>query len=335
MAKIPTPTKLPSGKWNVKMMVNGHRYSVTASTKRDVEYEARQMKERLLLNGNPYAKVTLGEAIDRWLDKRTEILSPTTQAAYRSYRRNHFQEAIDCPVTSEIDWQGILNEESKKYSPKTVKNVWGLLVPVLEENHITVPKVRLPQMVMKERTFLEPEQIHPFLDIIRGDMYELPYLLGLQSLRQSEVLAITREKITDTHIIVHGSRVKTPTGLIYKETNKTDSSWRSTRIVISRILEIADDFDYSMFTTKNPEVYTKHLKVITRENGLPELTMHTLRHTWVTLCFYLDIDPYDCMLWGGWHDIMTINNHYRHLAAQSRKESEQKLISFFENRKMG
>ena len=333
---IPKAIKLPSGKWNIKMMVNGKRISVTAATKRDVEYQARNKKERLLLDSSSKdARITLGEAIDRWLDARTEVISPTTLAAYHSYRKNHFQTVIDCPVASEIDWQAIINEETKKYSPKTIKNVWGLIVPVLEDCNIKIPKVRLPQLIRHERTFLEPEQIHPFMDVIRGDMYELPYLLGLQSLRQSEILAITRDKITDTHILVQGSRVKTPTGLVYKETNKTDSSRRSTRIVISRILEIADDFDYSMFTEKNPEVYTKHLKYITRENGLPELTMHTLRHTWVTLCFYLGIDAYDCMLWGGWHDIMTINNHYRHLASRSRKESEQKLTSFFENRQMG
>lgn len=333
--QIPKATKLPSGKWNIKMMVNGKRISVTAATKRDVEYQARNKKERLLLDSSSKdARITVGEAIDRWMDARSEVLSPATLLNYNSYRRKHFQSIINTPVTSEIDWQSLINELAKKYSPKTVSNLWGFIVPVLKDCNVTIPKVRLPQVIINERPFLEPEQIHPFMDCIRGDKYELPYLLGLQSLRQSEVLAMTRDKITDTHILVRGARVPSSQGLVYKETNKNSASRRNTRIVIPRIHELVDNFDFDMLAKLNHASLSYHLQVITKANDFPVLTMHTLRHTFVTLCFYLDIDPYDCMLWGGWENLNTVNKHYRHLAARTREVSEQKMIAFFEKRQL-
>ena len=38
--KIPKATQLPSGNWNVNVMIDGRRISVTAPTKREAENEA-------------------------------------------------------------------------------------------------------------------------------------------------------------------------------------------------------------------------------------------------------------------------------------------------------
>lgn len=327
---IPKATKLPSGNWNIKMMVKGKRVSVTAKTKRDVEYKARQMRDRMESDTTPdRAHLTLGEATDRYLDARTDIISPTTMDSYRSYRKNHFKSVIDRPVASVEDWEEILNEEAKKYSSKTVKNVWALFEPVIEYCGLPKPKVSLPQVVMESRNFLEIEQIHPFMTMIRGDDYELPFLLGLESMRISEISALTRDKITDTHIIVHGARVKTTKGMVYREANKTDASRREIKIVIPRIHELKDNFDWDWLKNRPLEAYSIRLRKLALANGYQDLTMHCLRHTFVTLCFYLKISPYDCMLWGGWHDIQTIYKHYRHLANRERQISEQNLAQFF------
>ena len=42
--KIPKATQLPSGSWNINVMIDGRRISVTAPTKREAENEAAALK---------------------------------------------------------------------------------------------------------------------------------------------------------------------------------------------------------------------------------------------------------------------------------------------------
>lgn len=329
MITIPKASKLPSGNWRIQMNVKGQKYSITAPTKRECESAARAKKQWLMDNYVP-TELTVGQAIDRYINNRTNVTSPTTIAAYRSYRRNHFLTVMDTPIRLVDDWQSLINEEAVNCSPKTLKNVWGLISPVITSCGIREPKVTLPKYIVKEIEFLEPDMIHPFLDAIHDDRHEVPYLLALHSLRLSEVIAMSRDKIAGGKLLVHGARLKTPQGMIYRELNKTDTSRREIKILIPRLQELIDGYEWNNLSERNSEIYSKHLKTICKKNDFPIITMHCLRHTFCTLCFNEHIDPYDTMRLGGWKDFNTVMRHYRHLADAERKESEDILSSFYE-----
>lgn len=82
--------KLPSGNWRVNQYVgkdaNGKRIykSFTASTKKEAEY----MAANYTLNGDheqkPPAELTLAEAYDRYIESKSNVLSPSTIREYRS-----------------------------------------------------------------------------------------------------------------------------------------------------------------------------------------------------------------------------------------------------------
>ena len=77
--------KLPSGNWRVLVYTgkgaNGKRQyeSFTASTKKQAEYLAAEFVAK-----RKYAveSMTVGEAIDRYIESKDAVLSPTTIAEY-------------------------------------------------------------------------------------------------------------------------------------------------------------------------------------------------------------------------------------------------------------
>lgn len=73
----------------------------------------------------------------------------------------------------------MVNAELKTMSVKTVKNAWGLVHAAVSDKGFPVPDVKFPQVPIKDIPFLQPEEIIPFCDAIRGDMAEIVVLLEL------------------------------------------------------------------------------------------------------------------------------------------------------------
>ena len=82
--------KLPSGSWRVLQFVgldaDGKRQykSFTAPTKREAEFLAA---EYVAKKKRPSGRMTVGEAIDRYIESKDGVLSPTTVSGYQKIRR--------------------------------------------------------------------------------------------------------------------------------------------------------------------------------------------------------------------------------------------------------
>ena len=77
--------------------------------------------------------MTYGEALDRYIEERSATLSPSTIREYRRSRGADFQMLMSVPldeITQEIV-QKAVNEERRTHSPKSVRNMHGLLSGVL------------------------------------------------------------------------------------------------------------------------------------------------------------------------------------------------------------
>ena len=120
--------QLPSGAWRVQVFNKGGnpRYiSFTADTEDEATYLALEWKrgrERKAQVG-----LTVGEAIDQYIDLKDGVLSPTTIANYRGIRRNNLKNLMDIPVKKLTPFmvQQAINEEAKLISPRTHKRQIG------------------------------------------------------------------------------------------------------------------------------------------------------------------------------------------------------------------
>lgn len=132
--RTPKPEQLKSGNWRIQLQIKGHRYSVTAPTKKEVREKAKQLYAGLELEKR--LPMTVGRAMDQYIAEKSGVLSPSTIRGYKSVRRNYFQDLIDMNISdlTQGDIQlAVSNEALKGKSPKTVRNAHGLLNSVLEE----------------------------------------------------------------------------------------------------------------------------------------------------------------------------------------------------------
>ena len=82
--RIPEPKKLPSGKWYVQIMVDGKRSNKTFHTKEEAAYWAAGLKTKAIEDNRDPTSLTLTAAVDRYIESKSSILSPSTIKGYRT-----------------------------------------------------------------------------------------------------------------------------------------------------------------------------------------------------------------------------------------------------------
>lgn len=330
---VPEPKQLPSGAFRIQLMVDGHRQSITKDSAEECRAAALAMKHGLIEQSKTAPRITLGAAIDNYIDSRTGVLSASTVRGYRMIRAHRFQNYMDRSLTS-VPYQRMVNEESSLCSAHTLKNAWGLVAAVLKDNAVEFTPVRLAAVPRTSRPWLTPEEIKQFIPLILNQpTAALPALLALHSLRRSEVFGLTWNDIDLEHdlIHVHAASVIGPEGRVDKATTKNASSTRTVRILIPELKQLLLSADH-----REGPVVTCHIASpkraidnVCRSNGLPPVGMHGLRHSFASLCYHLRIPELQAMSMGGWSDFNTLRGIYTHLSQRDLNDSTQSLKDFF------
>ena len=332
--KIPKAEQLPSGNWRCRVTINGNRVSFI----KEEEQAAVNAAMLAMLSTNPnederkekLSSITLRSAVQDYIDKRENILSPSTLKSYDSILRNRLQGIMDLPLTARIDWQAVLNDEAEEISAKTLKNVWGLINGVLNEYDISAGKVRLPQVVRVKRPFLQPKEIKTFVKAVKGHKYELPYLLCLHGLRRSEMLALTKKDVTKDTICVRGAVVQNIDGeYIRKDENKNPSSRRNVPVMLPRVYQLAKNSKTDVLCPWKPSTMHKPLNDLCKSAGITVVSLHDLRRSYASLCYHLGVSEAQTMEWGGWSDASTMRKIYIQIAEQDRIKKAEELKKYF------
>ena len=274
--------KLPSGSWRALVYdgkgEDGKRkyQSFTAATKKQAEYLAAEYIAKKKISAE---SITVGEAIDRYIDSKDGVLSPTTVNEYRKIRRNYLQQLmpvrIDRITREQI--QIAVNDEAKKHSAKTVINAHGLLSAALSmHNPDFVLKTTLPRKVKKLRRDLPTSA--DVMAAIHGSPVELPVLLALcLCLRMSEVRGIRKEAVHDNYLSIERVIVTVKGKHIEKELLKTDESRRIEELpsfLHDLILSAPTEYATTMTGQSIYKQFTRRME----KAGFKGVRFHDLRH---------------------------------------------------------
>ena len=331
--KIPTPRKRGQ-KWYVDLRREG--VTVIENTEAEAKAKAVAIRAGFVDVKKRPSAVTLEKAIDNYIEVRSNVLSPSTLVGYKSVKKNRFKSVMQCPVAEIKDWQGVINAEAAICSPKTVKNAWGLIRPAIEAAGVDIPKVKLPQLVPKEPVFLTPEQISVFVAAVKGTPVEIPALLGLHSLRRSEIAALDWANIDLRKRIIKVSGAVVPGEnwtLVEKPTNKNSASTRAVPIMIPELydaLKAVPDKSGKVVTCYISTIYDWVNKVCD-ENDLPRLGVHGLRHSFASLAYHVRMSEQAAMQIGGWSDYATMRKIYTHLSTQDINAAAKSMSKFYDN----
>lgn len=341
---VPEPKRLKSGSYFIQLRLNGVSVPVLATTPKECKAEARMIKAEYLAGKRiieaQKADPTLKAAMTAYIDARRNVLSPSTICGYVRIRDNRFGEVIDKQLSKIKDWQSVIDTEAKAHAPKTVRNEWRFVCSVLRANGILPPTVNLPQLIKAEHAYLEPEQIPAFVAAAKDDRACIQALLGLHSLRRSEIAALKWEDIDlkAGQIHVRGAAVfDEKNNLVQKQTTKNYASARTVPIMIPELkaaLEaVPEEKRSGRVVTVAPDVIRRQVNRICEQNGLPKIGAHGLRHSFASLAFSADVGmtEREVMELGGWSDPQTVHKIYEHLAQRNRLKATNKMAQFYQN----
>ena len=328
--KLQKPIRLKSGAYVIRLRLNGQNIPVYGQTEAECRRNATAIKAdhqtgRVVQSACP---LTVAQAIDAYI-KAHPRLSPSTIRGYECIRDNVFTEAKDLKLTS-VKWQGVIDRD--KHAAKTVKNAWGLIKSVFVFHGLTPPNVTLPAQVKKERPFLDQTQITTFLKAVEGKKVELAALLGLHSLRRSEIVDVEWSDIDLEHNLIHvrGAAVFDKDGvLVHKKENKNISSTRDVPIMIPRLKELLKQGGEGYVVPRNPDSIYKDINAICRKNGLPEIGVHGLRHSFVSLAYHLGWSEIATMRVAGYADYATMRRIYTHLSEADKQRDIDSMTNFY------
>lgn len=142
--------------------------------------------------------------LNTWVTEYIGNVKSSTRKSYQDHVRLNIIPYIGNVPLSKVTAamiQQMYNElqTEKELSPKTIKNVHGVLHRALEQaqkmgyiRSDPLVAVTLPRIVRKQIKPLEDEELSAFLKEIRGNPYELVYFVTVfTGLRQGEVLGLT------------------------------------------------------------------------------------------------------------------------------------------------
>lgn len=276
---MPKAKKLPSGSWN--MMVYSHteggkrKYiSFTEPTKAAAELKAAEYKankKRMIRS-----ELTVKEGVERYIASKEGVLSPSTIRGYKTYIK--YYEPLARKKIRDLcseDLQRFVSQLSQTISPKSVRNVYGLLVSSLA---VQAPdmmfRVTLPKQPVSRPNSPSDDDIQLLMDNAKPMMQKC-ILLGIRGLRRGEICALKYEDIKDGVAHIHADLVKDSDGKwVYKNMPKTEGS--------DRFVRVPDLGDGEGFIVKwTPDSVTKRFIELRDSLGL-SIRFHDLRHYFVS-----------------------------------------------------
>lgn len=299
--------KLPSGNWRVLLYTgkdeNGKRLykSFTAPTKKEAEAQSAlysiQQKE------TKKQKMTVGQAIDKYIESKENVLSPSTIDSYKRVRHNCLQSIMEIEIQDlqRSDMQIAINMDSARLSPKTVRNAYGLVATAVKMfRPDIVLNVTLPAKQHKVKTLPTVQEI---IQAIQGTEIELPCMLAMWlSLRMSEIRGLKYTDIENGILTVRSTIVTVNGEHVVKNQTKTYGSTRQLKVpdyIMNLIEQSKKDSDGEYVVTMTGQAIYKRFTRLLERNGIQHMTFHDLRHINASVMLMLGVPDKYAMERGG------------------------------------
>lgn len=291
-----TPVKI-NGQWHAWVylgrvdgkVVNKH---IIANSKTDVMLTASELKKSFDPKTYKNGEITVGEAVDRYIEKRRSTCSPKTIREYLSYRRTAFPDLMATKIRDLTDdfCQAEIDKFASGHAPKSVKSRWTLVVSSVKAlNKNFQPEVELPPIKRKRLEMPSPEALQALFDDVSGKPIELPiYLACMCGLRRGEISAL---RISDFDfekklVRINKDMVMDEHAQWIIKPPKTDAANRSVPVP-DWLLQIVQKKP-SSYTFMRPTSITDAFGKLAQKHGL-SCSFHGLRHYYASVMESLGI----------------------------------------------
>lgn len=340
---------------------NRKRWSkiVTITGKKDAERQFRAFE--LECSASEMTADSVGDLLDAYIDmQRIKGIKETTLTGYESYAKRLKSAFKGIPARDLTPYQiekfiasAVKGEPKKGYpkkaSPKTIKGYVSLLssaykmairnkmLSVNPCDAVIIPKQKKPDIVV-----LTKEDIPKFVGALEDTtldlkvVYELALFCGL---RRSEIMGLMND---DVNVLWETIKVQRTRHRIHCEDIIQDTKTERSRRIVSvpefviddivRLMDLHEKDPYieNPFLIQyaaepmRPDYAKRQIKEFTRSHGLPDVTLHGLRHTFASMLNAsgeFDIAEISAAL--GHSNISTTTNIYMHLFDTQTKSARR------------
>lgn len=328
---VPEPKRKANGDYTQQVMYQGKRYTVSAPTLEEYKQKAREIKLGKVPEDEEEPEfVSLYDVINTYLEKKKDKLTARTRLNYESILEHVLDDPAECSIYA-IDWQGLVDYMSSRYSGGYVRVAWALIKIAMEGSGYSTPSVNLPK-ANKRSTILDDAEIVKLLDHVRGHSLEAAIILCLHSLRKSEAFALTAEDIYPENgkmfIHVNKAYVRDENYQYHTENRtKTEKSVRKIPVFYDRLLELIPPA--GRIVPYSPNYLNKTLGLLCREAGVTECTPHDLRRSFASLAYSLGIPERRIMEYGGWSRPEIMYDVYVRLYEKDSGKDAEPLMNYF------
>lgn len=296
---------------------NGVRRRVT------LDHEPGKREAKDIMNkafGSYHNSMVFSHAAEVYIKSKENVLSPATIRGYRGLINNISEnimsmqlDKITLPVL-----QTFINEYSATHSPKSVRNMNGFIVAVLNYNGAEVKTPRLPQKEKKDIYIPTEEDVKRILQEFKGHRYEAFIVLATMGLRRSEICALTPEDLNGNVLTINKALVQNEKKEWVIKQTKTESSTR--KIILPD--ELVKLLTEKGFYEGNPENLYFNLQRAQKRLGIPQFPLHKLRHFFASYMHDLGYSDKQIQEFGGWKTDAIMKTVYQHAMDMNKVKSE-------------
>ena len=331
-----TAKKLLSGSWRCLIYTGEEnrkrKYkSFTASTKKEAEFMATQF----VMNQKEHEEkntLKFKDAMKHYNSLKESILSPYSITSYITIKNcleKDFTWFCDKCISdiTQSDIQKVVNEMSKKLSPKTVRSRHGYIVAVLSENGYDKKlKTQLPQKKRPDNHVPTEDEVLKVLKAAKGKELEIPIMLAaFGMMRRGEICALTLDDFNGNIVHIKNNMVRSHDGTFHIKPPKTYSGDRYVELP-QFVVDAIKQKGY--VTNYLPDTITKNFEILLDRNNIPRFRFHDLRHFSASIRHTLVPDAYT-MKAGGWSSEAILQKIYRHTMSDREKEMSDRVNKHF------
>ena len=333
--------KLASGNIRVQRRYKGddgktHTKSFTARTRAEAEALAAEWQAH---RSQVVDRITVAGAVEKYIRMKQAVLSPSTIRSYlgmhRKYLSGPFGQIQLLDVTN-LDIQLWVSQISADASPKTVRNVFGLLSATLSMFMPDFPiRATLPAKIKPDLYCPSTADIKAVLAATDDLQLKAAILLAaVGTMRQGEICALKWDDINGRTLNVRSSMVKDVDGTWSIKAPKTLSSNRSIPMTkeVMQLLHALPKNPDGRVLSYNPQQVGHRFQTAVRHAGVHWFRFHDLRHYSASQMHLSGIPDKYIEARGGWRDGSSVMKRtYQTVIDIEKARQDKKILDVFKN----
>jgi len=337
--KIPEPKKTAAGKWRIQLRLRGKSIVVSEYDKNKCIAAALAIKHDVIRKEAEPENLTLGEAMDKYIELRTPVISPAIIRGYKKIRKNCFLELMNIKLNAftQEKIQRSVNEMAKTKAPKYITNAHGLLSAVMKEYN---PDFRLgtvlPAKKKPDKIMPDDQDISDIIRAVKGTRIELPVLMALwMGMRVSEIRGATFDCIKDHRLHINKVIIDDENLRPIEKATKTYSSdrWVSIPPYVESLINAIPGDHAGHLTNMSANTIKNAFYRLQEKNSLPHITVHALRHANAAVMLRLGVPNKYAQERGGWSTDSVLKSVYQYTMQDEMKRIDDSVNAYFESKR--